>query len=42
MRSETEVLKEIDRVFEKLVSEKEQIWIYHYTGYLRALRWLVK
>jgi hypothetical protein len=42
MKSETDILKEIDRIFDKLVNEKEQKWIYHYTGYLRALRWTVK
>jgi hypothetical protein len=42
MRSETDILKEVNRIFEKLVDEKDEKWIQYKIGYLKALKWVLK
>lgn len=42
MRSETDLIKEVDRVFEALTNEKEEKWIQYRIGYLKALKWVLK
>lgn len=42
MRSESDILKEIDRIFEKLANEKNDRNIQYYLGWLKAFKWVIK